>query len=244
MAPDTSIQRDMPQQHPPTDPPNYETLSDLPNGHATEPTQIADVEEDIQTLPRIHHAPHSSRTPRHNNRRGASRHTPPSRLGAIDEHSNSVAPDVPTRDPKRRIPGYNNKHKFFTLAFYLEKENVPPVNAYDRVVGPHGEKFDDLRSNKPVSPPGRGGWKKLICLGLVIATVVAIALGVGLGVGLTRRKGTRYLLPSLHHHHSSTHNLLTQAICSYFFGKENPLQFLLVFTLATFSTPLPPKKPS
>src|SRR4051794_32167350 len=66
---------------------------------STPPEDEAHAEPEI--LPRIQHAPHSSNPPRRGNRRV--RNGPSTRLGAIDEHSSSVAPDIPTRNPNRRL---------------------------------------------------------------------------------------------------------------------------------------------
>ena len=88
--------------------------------------------------------------------------------------------------------------KFFSWnAYTRDGTDVPPPNAYDGIVGPRGEKFNDMRQNKPFNPPGRSGrWKRIICLGSVIlVTILVIGLAIGLGVGLTRNKGARYCLP-------------------------------------------------
>jgi len=159
------------------------------------PEYIQHEDQPVPGFPRVHRVPHSAIPPRRGNRRGNVRTSTSTRLGAIDEHSNAVAPDIPKRNPNRNIPGFNSKHNFFNFAAYSrsDKADVPPVNAYDNIVGPNGEKFRDLRSNSHFSPSGRGSWKRLLCLGLIVLVVTVIALGVGLGVGLTRRKGTRYL---------------------------------------------------
>ena len=148
--------------------------------------------------PRTHHdASYSATPPRRSKKNGAPRNT--TRLGAIDEHSNSIAPDIPGRNPARKHHRYGSATKFFTFAAYTRSDpTVPPVNAYDNIIGPRGEKFGDLRQNKPFRPPNRGGWRRAICLGLVaLVILLAIGLGVGLGLGLTRNKGTRYLIPCL-----------------------------------------------
>ena len=144
-----------------------------------------------EVLPRIYHAPHSSTPPRRGRGRGRAHPQASTRLGAIDEHSNTVAPDIPTRNPTSKIPGF----KYFSLAAWTHPEvDASPPNAYDTIVGPRGEKFADVRQNKPKDLIAQGKRRrKMICFGLVtiILLVVAIALGIGLGVGLTRRKANR-----------------------------------------------------
>lgn len=141
-----------------------------------------------------HDASFSAAPPRRSKKQAPPRNT--TRLGAIDEHSNSVAPDTPSRHPDRKYK-YGNATKFFAFGAYARSDNsLPPVDAYEKVVGPRGEKFNDLRQNRPYRPPNRGGWRRVICLGLVILLILlAIGLGVGLGIGLTRSKETRYFTP-------------------------------------------------
>lgn len=146
--------------------------------------------------PRTHHDASYSATPP----RRSKKHVPPrntTRLGAIDEHSNSIAPDIPSRNPARKHHRYGSATKFFSFAAYTRSDpSLPPVGAYDNITGPRGEKFGDLRQNKPFRPPNRGGWRRAICLGSVaLVILLAIGLGVGLGLGLTRKKETRYLIP-------------------------------------------------
>lgn len=147
-------------------------------------------------LPRIHHAPHSSTPPRRARGRGRGYAQPSARLGAIDEHSNTMAPDIPTRNPSRL-----KQVRFFGLplpSWAKPDADVPPPDAYDTITGPRGEKFADVRQNKPKDLIAQGKRRrKMICFGLVaiILLVIAITLGVGLGVGLTRRKANRYFSP-------------------------------------------------
>lgn len=165
---------------------------------STDPSSVTS--EESNGLPRIQHAPHSATPPNRGNRRSAHR-TPTRRLGAIEEHSPSMAPDIPTRNPNRPkkmvsfLPA--DAAKFFSFSSYSRPDkDIPPPDAYDKIVGPRGEKFNDVRQNKPDGASKRGRGRKLICIGLVIlAIVLAIALGVGLGVGLTRKKKARYVSP-------------------------------------------------
>lgn len=141
-----------------------------------------------------HDASYSATPPRRSKKQVPPRNT--ARLGAIDEHSNSIAPDIPLPHQNRKQHRYGNATKFFTFGASTRSDQPGlPVGAYDDITGPRGEKFGDLRQNKPFRPPNRGGWRRLICLGLVaLLLLLAIGLGVGLGVGLTRHQGTRYLL--------------------------------------------------
>lgn len=168
--------------------------SESSSGSTTESTPPSTPPEDEQeaegdALPRIQHSPHSSNPPRRGNRRA--RNSPSTRLGAIDEDSSQVAPDIPTRNPNRRLVGltYSNAAKLFGFgAASFKDSDVPPPDAYDQIVGPRGEKFSDLRHNKPYSPPGKAARRRKLCLGVVIILILATALAVGLGVGLTRQK--------------------------------------------------------
>lgn len=142
--------------------------------------------------PRSNHDASYSATPP----RRSKKSTPPrnsARLGVIDEKSSIVAPDLPARNPNRKQLRYTSATKFFGFGIYSRSDpTIPPVNAYDNIVGPNGEKFNDVRKNKPFRPPNRGGWRRALCLGLIIFVILlAIGLGVGLGIGLTRKKGTR-----------------------------------------------------
>lgn len=169
--------------------------SDTSSEKSTPPSS-PDVPEVI-TAPRP--VAHYSSTPPRRGGRHAYNNSATNRLGAIDEESQVIAPDIPCRNcnrpkrPKTYLPA--DAKKFFSFSSYSRPDkDVPPPDFYEKVIGPHGEKFTDLRKNKPFKPEGRGGgWRRMVCLGLVILLVLAIVLGVGLGVGLTRHKGARYL---------------------------------------------------
>ncbi|KAK5069551.1 hypothetical protein LTR64_008232 [Lithohypha guttulata] len=164
----------------------------------TSPPSSPDNEPDGLQRPPRPTAHYSSTPPRRGNRHAV--HTPPAthRLGVIDEDSPRVAPDIPTRHPDRPrktvafLP-VDAKRLFSFSAYARPGEDVPPPDVYEKITGPRGEKFEDLRRNRPYHPPGRGGgWRRMVCLGcvaFVILVVLGIALGVGLGVGLTKRKG-------------------------------------------------------
>lgn len=174
------------------------SASNSPPQYEAHPVAIA-ADANQSLGPRNNHdASYSATPPRRSKKHVSARNAP--RLGAIDEHSSIIAPDIPSRNQARRHHRYGNATKFFTFgAFPRVDHSVPPVNAYDDITGPRGEKFGDLRQNKPFRQPNRGGWRRFLCLGLVaLILLLAIGLGVGLGVGLTRNKGTRYLLLLLH----------------------------------------------
>ncbi|KIW70245.1 hypothetical protein PV04_02533 [Phialophora macrospora] len=94
--------------------------------------------------------------------------TPPQRLlGAIDEDSPTVQPDLPLSSrnhdhPVAKLHVYaavvNSKHRT-TLA----RATGPPTNEFDMVIGPNGERFTDLRLNRKTEV-GKG-WKKFMCFG-------------------------------------------------------------------------------
>ena len=94
--------------------------------------------------------------------------TPPQRfLGAIDEDSPAVQPDLPlygkNANPMNKLHVYaavkNSKHRTT-----VSRKGKPPSNVFDMVMGPNGERFGDLRLNKKVQNNMKG-WKKLTCFG-------------------------------------------------------------------------------
>ena len=96
--------------------------------------------------------------------------TPPQKLlGAIDENSRNVQPDVPLSADKdghhvAKLHAYAslvNPQKKLTLA-----TSSPPASVYDFLTGPNGERFMDLRMNRKMDHAKmRGGLKKLMCFG-------------------------------------------------------------------------------
>ena len=178
-----------------------------PSSPEDDPAQpAAQAEPEVESVPRFTHIPHSSTPPRRGNRRnGGYPQSALRRLGAIDEDSSSIAPDVPTRSPDRPrkfvsfAPTFDAK-KFFTYNRWAHDDSVPPPDVYEKITGPNGEKFNDVRQNRPFRSSGTGRWRRAICVGcivLVILAVLGIALGVGLGVGLAKKKAARYLIPTL-----------------------------------------------
>lgn len=165
--------------------------SDSSSEKSTPPTS-PDIPE---ALPAPRPIAHYSSTPPRRGGRHSFNSPATNRLGKIDEESQNIAPDIPKRNPSRPKKTVRflppDAKRFFSFASYSRpEEDVPPRDFYEKIVGPNGEKFSDLRQNKPFSPEGRGRKKRRwICLGLLGLVVLAIALGVGLGVGLTRHKG-------------------------------------------------------
>lgn len=114
--------------------------------------------------------------------------SPKSRLGAIDEDSADVSPDIPVKNPFRSI-GFPSLQ--FSLPAFptLYAKRDPPKNIYDDIQGPRGEKFRDVRANKKVPLPGFWTWRKLVCL-VCLAVTITAGVAIGLIVGLLRKKHT------------------------------------------------------
>jgi hypothetical protein len=115
----------------------------------------------------------------------------PTSLGAIDEDTLNVAPDIPPRAQQRQISRVLN----FGFTPTLHASRQPPAyTEYSDVKGPNGELLSEVR--RKTAQPRRGGWRRLMAFA-VIPIAVIIALGVGLGVGLTRNKssGNGYVKP-------------------------------------------------
>lgn len=167
------------------------SASNSPPQYDAQPVAIAADPSNPTLGPRSNHdASYSATPPRRSKKNGVPRNA--TRLGAIDEHSSIIAPDIPSRNQARKQQRYATAARFFTFgASTRSDQSLSPIGAYDDVLGPRGEKFGDLRQNKSFRQPNRGGWRRFICLGLIVLIVLlAIGLGVGLGVGLTRHKGT------------------------------------------------------
>ncbi|KAJ4516038.1 hypothetical protein HRR83_005342 [Exophiala dermatitidis] len=94
---------------------------------------------------------------------------PQTLLGAIDENSGTVEPDVPLsvdkgQNPIAKLHVYSsaiNSKKKATLA----SMSSPPTNEFDSLLGPNGEKFADLRMNRKVENSRSRGWKNFMCFG-------------------------------------------------------------------------------
>ena len=107
------------------------------------------------------------------------------RLGAIHEDG-GMQPDIPPR-------AHNRPMRLIYSSFpALERYHLapPPYTEYNDIIGPKGEKFSDLRSNRYLSK--RGGWLRLLIIGLIVLIII-VAVAVGLGAGLIRpKKSSRY----------------------------------------------------
>ncbi|EXJ66239.1 uncharacterized protein A1O5_10391 [Cladophialophora psammophila CBS 110553] len=94
--------------------------------------------------------------------------TPPSRLlGAIDEDSSTVQPDVPLSSDNEHNP-VAKLHVYAAVVNSRQKPTLapmssPPLDEFDCVIGPRGERFTDLRMNR--KPVGVKGWKRFMCFG-------------------------------------------------------------------------------
>jgi hypothetical protein len=114
-------------------------------------------------------------------------------LGSIDENG-GMSPDIPIRAPRRPQPNATTygKPRTFLNSFFS-----PPKDELEDIKGPHGEKFSDVRSNRRSDSNSdetagrkkniirRGGWRTIICLGLVLFIIAAL-VAIGLVVGLKR----------------------------------------------------------
>ncbi|EXJ90080.1 hypothetical protein A1O3_03149 [Capronia epimyces CBS 606.96] len=92
---------------------------------------------------------------------------PQTLLGAIDENSGIVEPDVPLSADKENNP-VAKLHVYSSAAVSKKKATLasassPPANEFDSLVGPNGEKFTDLRMNRKTRDARGRGWMKLMC---------------------------------------------------------------------------------
>lgn len=128
-------------------------------------------------------------------KRSPKRSTPPqNRLGAIDEDTDSISPDIPVRSPRRLLGGMQH-NKLFQLAFPTSqsRSRAPPPKIYDDIEGPKGEKFADVRNNTRTEKEKKHHWKRLVCLGLIVVVVAAIIAIILIAVLLTRKRAHRYV---------------------------------------------------
>jgi len=109
--------------------------------------------------------------PLYSNTRPQSRRSSPQQtlLGAIDENSGSVLPDVPYSSSNKGHP-VTKLHAYAAVFTPRKKLTLattnPPPNVYAALLGPNGEKFTDLRMNrKAVVDPRKNGLKRFICFG-------------------------------------------------------------------------------
>lgn len=94
--------------------------------------------------------------------------TPPQRLlGAIDEDSPTVQPDLPL-PCRNEVNPLTKMHVYAAVVNPRQKQTLaqtysPPRNDFELVMGPNGERFTDLRMNRKA--PENKGWKKFMCFG-------------------------------------------------------------------------------
>lgn len=94
---------------------------------------------------------------------------PQTLLGAIDENSGKMLPDVPLSADKESNP-VAKLHAYASTVSLEKKPTLastprPPPNEFDLLLGPNGEKFTDLRMNRKMDDSRGRGWKKLMCFG-------------------------------------------------------------------------------
>lgn len=133
---------------------------------------------------------------RHSSHGAARRSRAGSRASSIDHRLSIIDEDGNAPPPRHPPPTHQTHNRSFSRRFlgdpprYREGKEPPKYSFFD-VIGPKGEKFEDLRNNAYVA--GRGGWKR-ICLITLVVIACLVALIVGLVVGL-RKKNTRYVTP-------------------------------------------------
>jgi len=93
--------------------------------------------------------------------------TPPQRLlGAIDEDSPTVQPDLPLSNSNEGNP-MAKLHVYAAVVNLKHKQTLtrtgPPSSEFDLIMGPNGERFTDLRMNRKLREVK--GWKKFMCFG-------------------------------------------------------------------------------
>ena len=126
-----------------------------------------------------------------------------SNLDVPEDHHLSVimenADDPPPIPPKA---AHRPAFRRFQLGNPPQHEHdvpPPPYSAYAGIIGPNGEKLNDVRNNKYIAR--RGGWKR-VCLVFFVIVAVLVGLIVGLVVGL-KHKNRYSLRPAAPH---SLHN--------------------------------------
>ncbi|KAJ9504160.1 hypothetical protein LTR99_005910 [Exophiala xenobiotica] len=92
-------------------------------------------------------------------------------LGAIDENSGAVQPDVPLSANKEAASPITKLHAYASAPNCRKKPTIasassPPQSEFDFLIGPNGERFTDLRMNRKMDPAKtRGVLKRLVCFG-------------------------------------------------------------------------------
>lgn len=110
------------------------------------------------------------------------------RLSAIAEDG-----DAPAIPPKAAHRPVSRRFGLGSPPKHDHESPPPPYTSFADVLGPNGEKFNDVRNNKHIAR--RGGWKRLCIIGFV-AAVVLVGLVVGLVVGMRHKGSNRYSYPS------------------------------------------------
>ncbi|KEF53259.1 uncharacterized protein A1O9_10707 [Exophiala aquamarina CBS 119918] len=106
----------------------------------------------------------------YSNTRPQSRRSSPQQtlLGAIDENSGSVLPDIPYSLSNKDSP-VTKLHAYAAMFTPRKRPTLVAANSppdeYAALVGPNGEKFTDLRMNRKVTDPKKNGLKRFSCFG-------------------------------------------------------------------------------
>lgn len=92
---------------------------------------------------------------------------PQTLLGAIDENSGTVQPDLRVSADKQNNP-VAKLHVYSSSISTKKKPTLastssPPLHEFDSLLGPNGEKFTDLRMNRKLDDSKGGSWKRLMC---------------------------------------------------------------------------------
>lgn len=166
--------------------------SDTPPSTPESPlAQPAPVAATLAAQPRPPRQSRPSRSSRHARGQRHRRASSNGRLGAIDETSEAVAPDIPARNPTR----LHKLHaaRLFSVAsltrlYSRHIHDGAEIDSYDRITGPAGEKFSDLRQNQAKGTPAKRRRRRVCCIVMLLIVIVIAALAIGLGVGLTRSR--------------------------------------------------------
>lgn len=112
----------------------------------------------------------SSQNQMYSNTRPHSRRASPPQtlLGAIDENSGAVRPDV-AYSPNNKNNPVTKLHVYSAVFTSRRKPTLataqPPPDEFAALTGPNGEKFTDLRSNRKPDSSKNNGLKRFMCFG-------------------------------------------------------------------------------
>lgn len=124
----------------------------------------------LTTEPVVSPKPVRAPAPMYSNTRPQSRRSSPQQtlLGAIDENSGAILPDIPYSPGNKDNP-VTKLHAYAAVFTPRKKPTLaaanPPPNEYATLVGPNGEKFTDLRINRKAADPKKNSVKKFMCFG-------------------------------------------------------------------------------